>query len=276
MATINVSGNQVAGQADDISATGLNAADGDQFTWNTSLGSSFSPNPSTVGGGTASTTYTPGGAGTDTVSGSDSDPTDNVSTDVSVAASGGGGGGGGGGSPAWTSNANVIAAFNALSLVQDFTSTAACAPVKAFQSAVAGAGGPVTYTGTPDGGYGTGTAGAAGQVAAYLTSQGGATINAPGAISSGFPNCGGGGTQPVTTCPPGQTLVGGVCVSNQAPVVASSSKWWLWLLGAVAVAGVAALAYWAFKTPGGRQTFGMASEKKRSKKKKKASSKKRK
>ena len=110
-----------------------------------------------------------------------------------AAASGGGGGGGGGTNPALT-NASVLAAMQAMLQVSDFTSSAACAPVKAFQSAWNSAGGTPTLT--VDGGYGPNTASAAGQVAA---ANGGG--NVPSALTSGYPNCGGTPTPPSPTPP---------------------------------------------------------------------------
>lgn len=255
MATINTPGNLAAGQTVAITVTGLTADDGSQATWNSSLGSTFSPNPSNVSGGVASTNYTPGSGGSDLVSVSDGTDADNTDTTVSVAA---GGGGGGGTIPAWASNANVLSTYATLTQVADFTSTAACAPVKAFQAAVAAAGGPVTYSGAPDGGYGAETAAAAGQVAAYLSSQG-ATQNAPGPISSGFPNCGG------TPAPP---------QPNPQPIT-KPTGWPMWLkvvLWIIVSAGAVGLAFWLYKTFGSSNPAATAAEPrrkgKRSKKKK--------
>src|ERR1700691_3206486 len=125
MATINASQSAIQGQAFDITATGLAASDGDSFTWNTSRGSSFSPNPSSVSGGAASTTYTPGSPGTDTISGSDSNSADSTTTDVVISA------GSQPSNPSWTSDPTVISTLAAVNAVGDLTSTAACGPVKA-------------------------------------------------------------------------------------------------------------------------------------------------
>ena len=103
MATINTPGGEVAGQSENITAEGLDPT-ATTCTWNTSLGSTFSPNPSNVSGGYTSTSYTPGAAGTDTVSLS-TDAGDAVTTDVVVSAA----------TPppppnaSWTTDATVIA-----------------------------------------------------------------------------------------------------------------------------------------------------------------------
>lgn len=251
MATINTPGGEVAGQSENITATSLDPT-ATTCTWNTSLGSTFSPNPSNVSGGYTSTSYTPGAAGTDTVSLS-TDAGDAVTTDVVVSAA----------TPppppnaSWTTDATVIATLAALNQVGDLSSTAACAPVKAFQSAVRAAGGPAL---TVDGGYGAQTAAAAAQVAAANGGQ------AQAAVST-FPNCGGSGPPVVTTCPAGQVLVNGVCQPATPVVPAKSSKLWWWIAGIIVAGGVTALLWWAFGTDSGKQTLGMAGEKKKRKKK---------
>jgi LPXTG-motif cell wall-anchored protein len=89
-AAVNVPGNITVGQAVTVSATGLSAPDQSTATWNSSLGSTFSSvsvvdNPNNDSTGTASATYVPAAAGTDTVSFSDGTDADNASTDVVVA-----------------------------------------------------------------------------------------------------------------------------------------------------------------------------------------------
>jgi hypothetical protein len=123
----------------------------------------------------------------------------------------------------------VLAAMQAMLQVSDFTSSAACAPVKAFQSAWNSAGGTPTLT--VDGGYGPNTASAAGQVAA---ANGGG--NVPSALTSGYPNCGG------TPTPP----------SPPAPIVPASSGLSTWakvLIGVLIVGGIAGLGYMLFIRP---------------------------
>jgi hypothetical protein len=261
MTTINVPAGLTAGQAAvSISATGLSAPDQSAATWNSSLGSTFSSvsvvsNPNGDSTGTASATYVPAAAGTDTVSFSDGTDADNASTDVVVGASGGGGGTA---NPALT-NASVIAAQAAMAQVQDFTSTAACGPVKAFQSAWNAAGGTPSLT--VDGGYGVNTASASGAVAA---ANGLGAVQ--GGLSGGFPNCGGAVTPPAT--PP----------NNTTPTTTGSSgmpTWLKWVLGIIVVGGIGALGYWAFFTPSGKRMFAGESKKKRRQRKARASARKR-
>jgi hypothetical protein len=238
MATINASQSAIQGQAFDITATGLAASDGDSFTWNTSQGSSFNPNPSNVSGGVASTTYTPGSPGTDTISGSDSNSADSTSADVVIS------GASQPSNPSWTSDPTVISTLAAVNTAGDLTSTAACGPVKAFQSAVGAAGGPNLSV---DGGYGPATAAAAGQVAAV---NGG---NAQAAVTS-FPNCGG-AAPPTPPQPPGN-------------LTQPSSGWPMWLkivLWIIALGGAIGLGLWLWKTFGSSRPMAAEPKRKRGK-----------
>lgn len=86
-------------------------------------------------------------------------------------------------------NANwnaLLAAAQTMNQVSDFTQTAACGPVQAFQTAWNTAGGTPALT--VDGNYGADTSYADSAVA--QASGGG---NVPAALTSGFPNCSGGG-----------------------------------------------------------------------------------
>lgn len=246
---VNTSGQFTAGQSDVIDVTGSDLADGDSITWSSSMGATFSPNPSTAGNGSSSTNYTaPASAGTDVITATNTTQGTSGTGAVIVVASGGGGGGGG--SAAWTTDANVVATANAMNQISDFTSTAACAPVKAFQQAVVNAGGPSL---TVDGGYGANTASANAQVA---SANGGGNVQP--ALTSGFPNCGG-------AAPPGPPAP-----VPPAPVQpASKNKIWWWIAGIIIAGGVAGLLYWAFGTQHGKDTLGMAGEKKTKKKKRK-------
>jgi len=94
------------------------------------------------------------------------------------------------------SDPTLVAAMATMLGVSDFTSTAACGPVKAFQLAYNSAGNVPAIS--VDGGYGAETANAASLVAA---SNGGG--NVPAGLTSGWPNCGGGTpVQPVNPVNP--------------------------------------------------------------------------
>ena len=137
----------------------------------------------------------------------------------------------------------VLAAAGSLGGI-DFTTSAACGPVKAFQNAWNNAGGTPTLA--VDGGYGTDTASANG-----ATSQANGDSGAvPGGLSSGFPNCGG-GVQP----PP---------VTPVTPVVPSSGmpNWLKILIYILIAGGVVAGSIWLYRYYGKRQLAG-ASERRR-------------
>ena len=101
------------------------------------------------------------------------------------------------------SDPTLVAAMATMLGVSDFTSTAACGPVKAFQLAYNNAGNVPAIS--VDGGYGAETANAASLVAA---SNGGG--NVPAGLSSGWPNCGGGGVTPPTPPAPPVAPSGGL------------------------------------------------------------------
>ena len=254
MTTINTSSAAVVGTPQVVTATG--ATVGDAGTWNGQGADAFAPQSAAgvdAGDGTFSYTasWTPGQAGIDTISFSNGTDADNASLPVSVTAAVPS-------NPAWTTNPAVVSAAASMNAVSDFTSAAACGPVKAFQAAVTAAGGPAL---TVDGGYGAQTAAANAQVAA---ANGGGNVQA--ALTSGFPSCGGAVTPPAT--PP----------NNTTPTTAGSSgmpTWLKWVLGLIVVGGVGALGYWAFFTPSGKRMFAGESKKKRRQRKARASARKR-
>jgi LPXTG-motif cell wall-anchored protein len=236
--TVNAASVGTVGQAFDISVTG--AADG-SVSLSSSLGSTFSPNPATSSGGSAASTYTPAAAGSDTITATDSSGATGSAT-VTISAAGGGS------TPqAAATNSAVLAAAQAMNQVTDFTSTAACAPVMAFQNAWNAAGGSPTLT--VDGGYGAQTAAAAGQVAA---ANGGGNV-AP-ALTSGFPTCGSSPQPPTPPQPP-----------VNPPATTGGHAWLWWLVGGLAVLGLGGLGLWYYK----RHKKGHARERKGRKSKRK-------
>jgi hypothetical protein len=136
-----------------------------------------------------------------------------------------------------------------MNAVSDFTQTAACAPVKAFQSAWNAAGGTPALT--VDGGYGPQT-GSANAAVAQANNLG----NVQAGLTSGYPTCGGGTPPPPppTTCPQGQTLVNGQCVPTPAPSPStSSSSLWPWILGGAGLLAVGGVIYAATKKPSSKE-----------------------
>jgi hypothetical protein len=282
---INVPGSLQAGQTVAITATGGSGSGGD-LTWSSTLGSTFSPNPSAdSGGGVYSTNYTPPSAGTDSISVSDSDPTDQASLDVTVSA----GGtpppppGGDPSAAALAFKAAMVADPNyctSISQAGTPVHTTGAAFKTAFDMATSGVdGNPVPHNGL----YDTACAQALAQVLGQI---GGGT--AP-------PVCGAPPPPPPTTCPAGQVQdqVTGACVApcpdGSAPkggecpaaIVPAGGmpKWLKYLLIALATAAAifaGVMIYrGATKGEGGTAKKSAATEAvKRSKKKKRAKAKK--
>lgn len=223
--TVNVPGNITAGQTTVITATGL--ADG-SVTWASSLGATIDPNPSNSSGGSTAINYTASAAGTDTLTATDSAGT--IATGQVTVVSAAPPPPPGGTNPALT-NPAVVAAAAAMNQVTDFTSPAACGPVKGFQSAWNAAGGTPTLT--VDGGYGTNTATANAAVAA---ANGGGNVLPP--LSSGFPSC---GAAPPPT-PPMPVPMPPVPTPPSPPSSSSSALPWI-IAGLVVVGGGGALLY---------------------------------
>lgn len=234
------------GGTDDIDVTGGADTSGAGVSWSSSLGSTFSPNPSTAANG--ATTYTASStAGTDTITATDA--SGNTATATTTVAVGGGSTAPTGYTISAAGAQAASAAFAALSSVSDFTQQAACAPVQAAQTAWNSNGGTPALT--VDGGYGADTAAA---WAAVAKQTGGG--NVPAGLTSGFPTCSGTPSQPVQPVTP-----------TTPATTSSGSKVWWWIAGIIIAAGVGGLLYWVFGTESGKQTF--AGEKKRKKKRKK-------
>lgn len=236
---VNVPGSITAGQATVISGTGF--ADGD-VNWTSSLGATIDPNPSTSANGSTAINYTAPAAGTDTLTATDSAGT-SASAQVTVVSASPNPPSPGGGNPALTSAA-VLAAAAAMNQVPDFTSPAACGPVKAFQSAWNAAGGTPTLT--VDGGYGTETAAANAQVAA---ANGGG--NVPAGLTTGFPSCG--AAPPPTPPMPVPMPPSPVPGPPSPPSSSSSALPWI-VAGAVVLIGGGAIAYAASRRRAAERT----------------------
>ena len=239
----NVSGNVVAGQATSLDVT---STDGGPVTWSSSLGSTFSPNPSTDGGSSdSSTTYTPAAAGTDIITATDGSG-DTATGDIPVTAAGGGGGSSGGYTISAAGAAAVLAASQAMTGV-DLTTTAACAPVMAMQTAWNSNGGTPALT--VDGGYGAASAEAL-AAAASIAGQG----HVPAAVTT-FPKCGGSPTPPATTvtCPDGSVHPAGYVCPGSSPIQPSGGmpKWLKWLLIVLAAGAVGTIGYLIYKKQNG-------------------------
>ena len=243
----NVSGNVVAGQATSLDVT---STDGGPVTWSSSLGSTFSPNPSPDGGSSdSSTTYTPaavstGTTDTDIITATDGSG-DTAMGSIPVTAAGGGGGSSGGYTISAAGAAAVLAASAAMTGV-DLTTTAACAPVMAMQTAWNSNGGTPALTAI-DGKYGTDSADALAAAASMVAGQG----NVPAAVTT-FPNCGGSPT-PTVTCPDGSVHPAGYVCPGSSPIQPSGGmpKWLKWLLIVLAAGAVGTIGYLIYKKQNG-------------------------